>query len=96
MERPQMGPTKRCLATDLCNHLSSPQLKQQVTSQLEVESITAKILTKDQLKLYLDHPPAGKKFCSGVENICSHCCKLECSVDLECSVNTCSSCSFKS
>lgn len=59
MERPQMGPAKRCLATDLHNYLSSPQLKQQIASQLNVESITAKFLTKDQLKMYLDHPPVG-------------------------------------
>ncbi|XP_045203679.2 nuclear pore complex protein Nup54-like [Mercenaria mercenaria] len=59
MERPQMGPAKRCPATDLYNYLSSQQLKQQLVSQLDVETITAKLLTKEQLKLYLDHPPAG-------------------------------------
>jgi len=60
MERPQMGPAKRCLASDVCNALNSPAMKQQINSQLNVESITAKVLTKDQLKQYLDNPPAGE------------------------------------
>lgn len=55
-----MGPAKRCLATDLYNALNSPAMKQQVTTQLNVESITAKVLSKDQLKQYLDNPPTGR------------------------------------
>ena len=60
MERPQMGPAKRCTATDLYNFLSSANIKQQITTQLNVETVTAKVLTKDQLKQYLDEPPAGR------------------------------------
>ncbi|KAL4230131.1 Nuclear pore complex protein Nup54 [Mactra antiquata] len=59
MERPQMGPAKRISATELYNYLNSATIKQQITTQLNVETITAKVLTKDQLKQYLDSPPAG-------------------------------------
>ncbi|WAR00810.1 NUP54-like protein [Mya arenaria] len=59
MERPQMGPAKRVLASDLYTALSSSTLKQQVTTKLSVETITAKVLTQEQLKQYLDNPPAG-------------------------------------
>ena len=34
-------------------------MKPQVTSQLTAESITKKALSKEELKQYLDTPPAG-------------------------------------
>lgn len=59
VERPAMGPAKRCSATDLFTALTSMGMKPQVTSQLTAESITKKALSKEELKQYLDTPPAG-------------------------------------
>lgn len=61
-ERPSVGPAKRFTATELFTALSSPLMKPQVTAQLAAESITKKALSKEELKLYLDTPPAGKNF----------------------------------
>ena len=60
MERPQMGPAHRVLATELYAALNSAGIKPQLTAKLNVETLTAKVLTPDQLKQYLDHPPAGR------------------------------------
>ena len=60
MDRPNVGPAKRCPALDLFNFLSAPQFKTQLTSQLNLENISPKVLMKDQLKSYLDQPPSGK------------------------------------
>ena len=54
-----MGPAKRCSATDLFTALTSPTMKQQVMTQLAADSITKKALSKEELKQYLDTPPAG-------------------------------------
>ena len=55
-----MGPAKRCSATELFTALTSPTMKQQVMTQLAADSITKKALSKEELKLYLDTPPAGR------------------------------------
>ena len=60
MERPQMGPAKRVLAIDFFKALNDPKVKPQLAGSLAVENITHKVMTKDQLKQYLDNPPAGK------------------------------------
>ena len=59
-----MGPAKRCTATELLTALTSPTMKPQVLAQLSAESITTKALSKEQLKQYLDTPPAGEMFAS--------------------------------
>ncbi|KAH9496040.1 Nuclear pore complex protein Nup54 [Bulinus truncatus] len=60
LERPPTGPAKRVTATDLFNFLNHPTQKAQICQQLNVESILPKVgWTDEQLKEYLDKPPAG-------------------------------------
>jgi len=60
LERPATGPAKRIPANDLANYLNQPAQKQQITSQLNVENVLAKVgWSNEQLKEYLDKAPAG-------------------------------------
>ncbi|CAG5135324.1 unnamed protein product [Candidula unifasciata] len=60
LERPVQGPAKRVSANDLFNFLNQPAQKNQIATQLMVESILPKVgWTEEQLKEYLDKPPAG-------------------------------------
>ena len=60
-ERSQTGVTKRLQATDVYSHLSSANIMAQLKSQLAVNSVLPKTgLSGDQLKAYLDNPPAGE------------------------------------
>ncbi|XP_059154132.1 nucleoporin p54-like [Physella acuta] len=60
LERPATGPAKRVLASDLFNALNQATLKSQLVSQLNVENMLPKVgWTEEQLKEYLDKPPAG-------------------------------------
>ena len=62
LERPVSGPAKRVKANDLYNVLGQGTARTQVTSQLNVESMMPKVgWTPEQLKEYLEKPPAGKK-----------------------------------
>ncbi|BFZ15315.1 hypothetical protein BsWGS_18354 [Bradybaena similaris] len=60
LERPAQGPAKRVPANDLFNFLNQPTQKSQIATQLMVESMLPKVgWTEEQLKEYLDKPPAG-------------------------------------
>ncbi|BFZ05156.1 hypothetical protein BsWGS_08195 [Bradybaena similaris] len=60
LERPAQGPAKRVPANDLFNFLNQPTQKSQIATQLKVESMLPKVgWTEEQLKEYLDKPPAG-------------------------------------
>jgi len=60
LERPASGPAKRISANDLFNFLNQPTQKNQITTQLSVESMLPKIgWSKEQLKEYLDKSPSG-------------------------------------
>lgn len=57
------GSAKRISANDLFNFLNQPAQKSQITSQLSVENMLPKVgWTEEQLKEYLDKPPAGSLF----------------------------------
>ena len=61
LERPASGPARRITASDLFQFLSTPNIKQQITTQLAAEDILQKTgFTPEQLKVYLENPPAGK------------------------------------
>ena len=60
LERPVSGPAKRITANELFQFLNTPNIKQQITAQLATEDILQKTgFTVEQLKVYLDSPPAG-------------------------------------
>ncbi|XP_074650289.1 nucleoporin p54-like [Tubulanus polymorphus] len=61
LERQPIGTTKRHAATDLYNYLNQAAVKQKLMQpQLSVENIFMKTgFTSEQLKQYLDSPPAG-------------------------------------
>ncbi|CAL1539358.1 unnamed protein product [Lymnaea stagnalis] len=60
LDRPASGPAKRIGANELFNFLNQPTQKNQIASQLNVESMLPKVgWTDEQLKEYLDKPPAG-------------------------------------
>ena len=60
LERPASGPAKRVLCVDLFNFLNQANIKPQLSAQLTVDNIVPKMgWSKEQLKEYLDKPPAG-------------------------------------
>lgn len=60
LERPASGPAKRITASELFQFLNTPNIKQQITTQLAAEDIWQKTgFTPEQLKVYLENPPAG-------------------------------------
>ncbi|ESO89471.1 hypothetical protein LOTGIDRAFT_192964 [Lottia gigantea] len=60
IERPASGPARRVPASELFSFLSQPSQKNSLINELTVDSILPKMeLSVDQLKDYLDTPPAG-------------------------------------
>ena len=59
-ERSPTGTVKRYKATDVAAHMSSAAIKSQLTAQLTITDIVPQTgLNNDQLKSYLETPPAG-------------------------------------
>ena len=62
LERPNSGPAKRVTANELFNFLGQGTVQNQVASHLNVESMMPRVgWTPEQLKEYLEKPPAGKE-----------------------------------
>lgn len=65
LERPAVGPSKRLSASEVSNFMNTANIKTQLANQLKIESVLPKIgLTPEQIKHYLDHPPAGMSYVS--------------------------------
>ena len=59
-ERSQTGATRRLPATEVFNFFNSTQTQTQLTQHLAVEKVFPKTgMTAEQLKQYLENPPAG-------------------------------------
>ena len=62
-ERSQTGATRRLPATEVFNFFNQQQMQTQLAQHLAVEKIFPKTgMTAEQLKQYLENPPAGKTF----------------------------------
>ena len=60
-ERSQTGATRRLTATEVFNFFNQSQIQTQLVQHLAVEKVFPKTgMTAEQLKQYLDNPPAGK------------------------------------
>ncbi len=60
-ERSQTGATRRLSATEVFNFLSQNNIQTQLSTHLAVEKVFPKTgMTAEQLKQYLDNPPAGE------------------------------------
>lgn len=61
LERPPQGPAKRIPARELCAFLQQQMQWSQLTTLLSAESIAPKMgWSPEQIKEYLDTPPAGE------------------------------------
>ena len=59
-ERSQTGATRRLPATEVFNFFNQSQIQMQLIQHLAVEKVFPKTgMTAEQLKQYLDNPPAG-------------------------------------
>ena len=62
LERSATGATRRISSSELFTFLSQPNIKNQLLQQLTVAHFLSKTaMMPDQLKQYLDNPPAGTK-----------------------------------
>jgi len=59
-QRANTGIMSRVATSDLLTHINSLTVKQALSTQLAVSAAIPKCgMTPEQLKLYLDNPPAG-------------------------------------
>jgi len=60
-QRANTGIMSRVASSDLLTHIGSPAVKQPLCTQLAVSAAVPKCgMTPEQLKVYLDNPPAGE------------------------------------